>query len=112
LSICTSSLFILFNSETIIIYLCGYSYSGPTAAFAYSHVGLAGKKCVFVIGPSHVSVTAPCRCCLLPLPAACCFYSITAYTLLTFLIVMPSLQHIFTEKMLISEAVELETPGE
>ena len=36
--------------------LISYSYSGETAAYAYSHVRMTDKKCVFVIGPSHVSV--------------------------------------------------------
>lgn len=57
--------------QAIIAPHAGFSYSGATAAYAYSLVGTTTKKCVFVIGPSH---------------------------------------HIFTKKMHISEAVELETP--
>lgn len=59
------------NLQAIIAPHAGLSFSGPTAAYAYSQVSLVNKKRVFVIGPSH---------------------------------------HVFTKKMHISQASELETP--
>ncbi|KAH9175276.1 UPF0103-domain-containing protein [Lactarius sanguifluus] len=41
------------NCKAIIAPHAGYSYSGPTAAWAYKSISTAGIKRVFVLGPSH-----------------------------------------------------------
>lgn len=38
----------------------GYSFSGPTAAWAYKHVQPAGISRVFILGPSHHFYTPRC----------------------------------------------------
>ena len=40
-------------AKAVIAPHAGYSYSGPTAAFAYAHVPPSGVERVFVLGPSH-----------------------------------------------------------
>ncbi|KZT30426.1 UPF0103-domain-containing protein [Neolentinus lepideus HHB14362 ss-1] len=39
--------------KAIIAPHAGYSYSGPTAAWAYKSIDVAGIKRVFILGPSH-----------------------------------------------------------
>ena len=40
------------DARAIIAPHAGYSYSGPTAAWAYRHVQCEGVKRVFLLGPS------------------------------------------------------------
>ena len=46
-------------ARAIIAPHAGYSYSGPTAAWAYKHVGRDVRR-VFVLGPSHNVYLANC----------------------------------------------------
>lgn len=41
------------NARAIIAPHAGYSYSGPTAAFAYQHIDPTNIDRVFLLGPSH-----------------------------------------------------------
>ncbi|KAF8271477.1 memo-like protein-domain-containing protein [Lactarius quietus] len=41
------------NCKAIIAPHAGYSYSGPTAAWAYKSISTTGIKRVFILGPSH-----------------------------------------------------------
>ncbi|KAI0307728.1 MEMO1 family [Multifurca ochricompacta] len=41
------------NCKAIIAPHAGYSYSGPTAAWAYKTINTTGIKRVFILGPSH-----------------------------------------------------------
>ncbi|KAI0068350.1 UPF0103-domain-containing protein [Artomyces pyxidatus] len=41
------------KSKAIIAPHAGYSYSGPTAAWAYKSIDTTGIKRVFILGPSH-----------------------------------------------------------
>lgn len=41
------------TARAIIAPHAGYSYSGPTAAYAYKHVATEGIRRVFLLGPSH-----------------------------------------------------------
>lgn len=50
------------TARAIIAPHAGYSYSGPTAAWAYKHVQPAGITRVFIVGPSHHYYTP--RCCV------------------------------------------------
>ena len=40
-------------ARAIIAPHAGYSYSGPTAAWAYKHIDRSGIRRVFLLGPSH-----------------------------------------------------------
>ena len=40
-------------ARAVIAPHAGFSYSGPTAAWAYKHVSPTGIRRVFVLGPSH-----------------------------------------------------------
>ena len=40
-------------ARAIIAPHAGYSYSGPTAAWAYKHINRSGIRRVFLLGPSH-----------------------------------------------------------
>ena len=42
-----------FKARAIIAPHAGYSYSGPTAAFAYKHIDPTEIDRVFLLGPSH-----------------------------------------------------------
>lgn len=42
-----------FKARAIIAPHAGYSYSGPTAAFAYRHIDPTDVDRVFLLGPSH-----------------------------------------------------------
>ena len=46
--------------RAIIVPHAGYSYSGPTAAWAYKHVRIEGVKRVFLLGPSHSLYSPKC----------------------------------------------------
>jgi len=47
-------------ARAIIAPHAGYSYSGPTAAWAYKHVQHASIRRIFVLGPSHNVYTPRC----------------------------------------------------
>ena len=47
-------------ARAVIAPHAGYSYSGPTAAWAYRHVQCDGIKRVFLLGPSHNLYTPKC----------------------------------------------------
>ena len=47
-------------ARAIIAPHAGYSYSGPTAAWAYTHVDATNIKRVFLLGPSHNMYTPKC----------------------------------------------------
>lgn len=49
-------------ARAIIAPHAGYSYSGPTAAWAYKHINVTGVHRIFLLGPSH-HVYSP-RCSL------------------------------------------------
>jgi len=51
-------------ARAIIVPHAGYSYSGPTAAWAYKHINPAGIKRIFLLGPSH-NIYSP-KCLLSP----------------------------------------------
>ena len=48
------------TARAVIAPHAGYSYSGPTAAYAYRHVQCDGIERVFVLGPSHGMYTPKC----------------------------------------------------
>lgn len=48
------------GARAIIAPHAGYSYSGPTAAWAYRHINPEGVRRVFVLGPSHHVHLAGC----------------------------------------------------
>lgn len=48
------------KARAIIAPHAGYSYSGPTAAWAYRHVDRSGIKRVFLLGPSHNLYSPKC----------------------------------------------------
>ena len=48
------------TTRAIIAPHAGYSYSGPTAAWAYKHMHIEGVKRVFLLGPSHNLYSPKC----------------------------------------------------
>ena len=48
------------RARAIIAPHAGYSYSGPTAAWAYRHIQTEGVQRVFLLGPSHNLYTPKC----------------------------------------------------
>lgn len=48
------------SARAIIAPHAGYSYSGPTAAWAYKHIQATTARRVFVLGPSHHVYTPRC----------------------------------------------------
>ena len=57
------------RARAIIAPHAGYSYSGPTAAWAYKHINPTGIRRVFLLGPSHHVHSSRC------LLTACTEYS-------------------------------------
>merc|ERR1740139_933699 len=46
-------------ARAIIAPHAGYSYSGPTAAWAYKHINRIGIRRIFLLGPSHHEYSSP-----------------------------------------------------
>ena len=47
-------------ARAIIAPHAGYSYSGPTAAWAYKHINRIGIRRIFLLGPSHHVYSSRC----------------------------------------------------